>query len=526
MLVRWRRAPTFITRHCRFLLSTTSVSNNNLNHTTAASAALSSFSYDDNRLQRMYDEHDDDEDDDDDEEEEEKDVKSSMKKRNYSWKKLKSYLLHDVYRMLQGSHAKVPSEVQIIGTKSIMMNHPTIINSPTGTGKTLAYLIPCFQDAVIRRQYALKAAQHEEQGGEALEFSHYTRFPSALVIVPTKDLVNQVHEMASPFCQTLGIKVLKVDPSKVHNTIAPGIWISTPHLLVSNEYFVFDKIMPKLRYIVIDEADFIFDSKVDLCLKLIRRIQQIRKQNLGPLLPVFVGATMPSRGKGTSTQVIARHMSKFGLEVVRTFGVHAAGAHITQEFIPVEDHDKRLLDNIAQAVKSSRTNKIMVFANLVDSVDEIASGLKRRLRDTVVLKCSKEQNTLSQFKDSPKKTVLVATDMAARGMDFPDIGLVIQAEFALNAIAYLHRIGRTGRFGKPGHVLNFYRSDSVLQQKIKEHVESGLPLEDLFSRRRLFTKKIKKERRQVAAGQNEGDEGDEGDVYEFLNTLESNQAVL
>lgn len=89
--------------------------------------------------------------------------------------------------------------------------------------------------------------------------------------------------------------------------------------------------------------------------------------------------------------------------------------------------------------------------------------------------------------------VLVCTDSAARGVDVPGVSHVIQAEFAGNAVDYLHRIGRTARCGADGRVTNLYSDNSVdLVAAVREAEEKGLPVEGAFSRKRSFRKKYKK----------------------------------
>lgn len=89
--------------------------------------------------------------------------------------------------------------------------------------------------------------------------------------------------------------------------------------------------------------------------------------------------------------------------------------------------------------------------------------------------------------------VMVCTDAAARGIDIQDISHVIQADFAPNAIDFLHRIGRTGRAGKAGRVTSLYREHNLaLVQVLQSYISEGRPLEAAFSRARSFSKKMKR----------------------------------
>jgi superfamily II DNA/RNA helicase len=88
---------------------------------------------------------------------------------------------------------------------------------------------------------------------------------------------------------------------------------------------------------------------------------------------------------------------------------------------------------------------------------------------------------------------MVCTDAAARGLDIQDITHVIQADFAPNAIDFIHRIGRTGRAGRKGKVTSLYRQENLgLVSVLRQYVEEGRPLEAMFSRARSFSRKLKR----------------------------------
>eukprot|EP00939_MAST-03C_sp_MAST-3C-sp1_P001884 g1884.t1 len=92
--------------------------------------------------------------------------------------------------------------------------------------------------------------------------------------------------------------------------------------------------------------------------------------------------------------------------------------------------------------------------------------------------------------------VLCCTDTAARGLDIPSVSCVVQADFAANAIDFVHRVGRTGRAGKPGHVVSLFTpNDADLVHVIRDSMDRGMSLEHAFSRRRSFKKGIKQSRR-------------------------------
>jgi superfamily II DNA/RNA helicase len=98
--------------------------------------------------------------------------------------------------------------------------------------------------------------------------------------------------------------------------------------------------------------------------------------------------------------------------------------------------------------------------------------------------------------------LLVSTDAAARGIDLPLVTHVIQADFASNAVEFLHRVGRTARAGRAGKVTSLYgRADTVLAEALRRYVREGRPVEECFSRNRSFSRKVKRYGGFVPRGQ-------------------------
>jgi superfamily II DNA/RNA helicase len=96
----------------------------------------------------------------------------------------------------------------------------------------------------------------------------------------------------------------------------------------------------------------------------------------------------------------------------------------------------------------------------------------------------------------------VSTDAAARGIDIAGVTHVVQADFATNAVEFLHRIGRTARAGRSGKVSSLYQPDNAaLAQALRQFIEAGEPIEGAFSRNRSFSKKLKEYGKFVPRGQ-------------------------
>jgi superfamily II DNA/RNA helicase len=113
-----------------------------------------------------------------------------------------------------------------------------------------------------------------------------------------------------------------------------------------------------------------------------------------------------------------------------------------------------------------------------------------------------DTTTSSSSSSASSNRIMVSTDAAARGIDLPDVTHVIQADFAANAIEFLHRVGRTARAGRSGKVTSLYgKADAVLAEALQQYVREGRPVEECFSRNRSFRSKVKKYGQFVPRGQ-------------------------
>eukprot|EP00271_Cylindrocystis_brebissonii_P018838 TRINITY_DN547_c1_g1_i1.p1 TRINITY_DN547_c1_g1~~TRINITY_DN547_c1_g1_i1.p1 ORF type:complete len:858 (-),score=105.22 TRINITY_DN547_c1_g1_i1:196-2769(-) len=216
---------------------------------------------------------------------------------------------------------------------------------------------------------------------------------------------------------------------------------------------------------------------------------------------VFVAATVPASGKRTVGETLRR---QFPEAVWINGNLLHRNSPLLQQFwkeVTPETRLSSLLSSINTPLPSSphADNQpppgIMVFANSTDAVEAIGRVLSQNgvscllfHRDVVL---EERSATLREMRE--RGGVLVCTDAAARGVDIPNVMHVIQAEFSLSAVDYLHRIGRTGRAGQPGRVTNLFAPTSrLLVEAVRTAVEAGDPVEGAFSRKRSFRKKFKK----------------------------------
>jgi len=215
---------------------------------------------------------------------------------------------------------------------------------------------------------------------------------------------------------------------------------------------------------------------------------------------IFAAATVMSNGKKTPGAMI-----KYGFpdaEWVSGRRLHQAVSSVKQEWEEVTMENRA--DALGRALALGSDGKAgpgagertMVFVNSSAACEAVTSELCRQGLAATAFHAEVEprerSSRLTQLA-SGEVTVLVCTDSAARGIDVPEIAHVIQAEFAGNAVDYLHRIGRTARAGATGRVTNLYLSGSIeLVTAVRQAEGMGEPVENAFSRKRSFRKKYKK----------------------------------
>ncbi|KAI7999105.1 DEAD-box ATP-dependent RNA helicase 22 [Camellia lanceoleosa] len=229
--------------------------------------------------------------------------------------------------------------------------------------------------------------------------------------------------------------------------------------------------------------------------KRVRKIYERSKQY------IFVAATLPENGKKTAGGVLKRMFPDASW--VSGHYLHHHNPRLEQRWIEVtvDTQVDVLIDSVKQGLKSkafgsdSGFRRTMVFANTVEAVEAVAkilvgAGIEclRYHSDT-----SFEERAKNLVDFQQKGGVLVCTDAAARGLDVPNVSHVIQAEFSMSAVDFLHRVGRTARAGQPGLVTSLYNeSNRSLVAAVRQAGTLGQPVEKAFSRKRGFRNKLKK----------------------------------
>jgi ATP-dependent RNA helicase RhlB len=334
----------------------------------------------------------------------------------------------------------------------------------TGTGKTAAFLLAVFR----------KLLSPDSQGPGPN--------PRAICIAPTRELAIQIHRDAELLGKHTGLRTLLayggVDYVKQRDEIADGvdILIGTPGRLI--DYLKQD--IYSLRHIevaVLDEADRMFDLGFISDIRfLFRRMPPVDKRQT-----LMFSATFPLK----VTELAYEHMND--AETIRVEEEQMTTDRVTQVVYYPANREK--LPLLVQLLKGMEEGHVMVFANTRHAVDQVARTLKANGFNAAMLAGSvpqaKRQKLMQRFHDGDID-VLVATDVAARGLHIPDVSHVINYDLPQDAADYVHRIGRTARLGASGDAISFACEDYAfylpdiekyidLQLPVLQHDPDGLP---------------------------------------------------
>lgn len=331
----------------------------------------------------------------------------------------------------------------------------------TGSGKTLAFILP----AVVHICNKTKAER--------------SKGPSVLVLAPTRELAQQIEAVTSTTCTAAKIKSCCVYggvPKHVQAASLKGaeVIIATPGRLID---FMSDGTanLANITYLVFDEADRMLDMGFEL------QINEIMRAVVSPVRQTLMfSATWPSD--------VQRLSQKFFTDPIKiTIGSeNLKGAKKVTQIVEVcQDWErKKKLKQLLEKIFKDNC-RILIFMLYKKSCSALAEELARENWPVGCINGDMSQNardnTLAQFK-SGKQPIMIATDVAARGLDIKEVKYVINVEFPLKCEDYVHRIGRTGRAGEAGTAYTFFtESDKAHARELLQILrESGQEVDDKF----------------------------------------------
>lgn len=317
---------------------------------------------------------------------------------------------------------EIPTEIQIQAVPLLLNSETDLVGqAQTGTGKTAAFGIPLLETIRSDR-----------------------RLPQAVILVPTRELAIQVSEELNSLQGSRGYVITPIyggQPigSQIR-TLKRGV-----HILVGTPGRVLDHLSRKtldlseVTHAVLDEADEMLNQG------FIEDIETILSAMPKQRRTALFSATMPKR----ILTLAETYMRSYEQIVIRE---ESSGEELTEQtYIEVREQDK--LEALCRIIDSSKDFYGLVFCRTKADTDKVAAQLKSRGYRAEALHGDISQGQREKILDACRKrwvTVLAATDVAARGLDIPDLTHVVNYAVPFDAENYLHRTGRTGRAGKTG----------------------------------------------------------------------------
>ncbi len=353
----------------------------------------------------------------------------------------------NILEVLNRLHFTIPTPIQVKSIPAAIEGKDLIGIAQTGTGKTLAFGVPMLQMALSGKQ--------------------------GLVVLPTRELALQVHDVFHKIGTASGIRTaVLIGGESIRGQIQalrkkPQIIIGTPGRIIDHlEQKTVS--LGSVAILVLDEADRMLDMGFAPQLKRILNVLPRERQTM------LFSATMPE-----DIVLMAKAYMKLPLRVeIAPSGTTVK--EVTQELFFVEKHDKlRLLEKLLYEYRGS----ILVFSRTKYGAKRIAANVRTMGHTAAEIhsnrSLSQRREALEGFRNG-KYRVLVATDIAARGIDVKGIEVVLNYDLPENPGDYVHRIGRTARAGGAGHAVSFATPDQRGDVRgIERLIRATLPLSKL-----------------------------------------------
>ncbi len=362
-------------------------------------------------------------------------------------------LSDDILRAVTECGYTTPTPIQQQAIPTVMAGHDLLAAAQTGTGKTAGFTLPLLH----------KLSQTKTDGKPVIK---------ALILTPTRELAAQVEDNLNTYAKYTGLKSLVIfggvgiNPQISALRRGVDILVATPgRLLDHSRQGTVD--LSKIDVLILDEADRMLDMGFIHDIKKVMKLIPEKRQTL------LFSATFSSEIKALSQQFMQQPKL---IEVARQ---NAAADTIEQRVYPVDKKRKREL--LSYLIGSRNWRQVLVFTRTKHGANRLATQLTDDGLPAMAIHGNKSQGArtkaLAQFK-AGKLRVLVATDIAARGIDIDELPHVINFELPQVAEDYVHRIGRTGRAGSEGEAASLVCVDEhKLLRDIEKITKNEIPRE-------------------------------------------------
>ncbi|MGK0268885.1 MAG: ATP-dependent RNA helicase RhlE [Paraglaciecola sp.] len=359
-----------------------------------------------------------------------------------------------------------------------------LVNAQTGTGKTAAFALPILQQMLDKPKDTLSGS------------------PRALILTPTRELAEQLANTIGAYAQFLPLKVtalyggVKMGGQASKLNVGVDILISTPGRLI--EHLELSNVnLANAEFVVLDEADRMLD------MGFIADVQNILQYTAKKRQTLLFSATSSPAVNELSHKLLNNH------QVLRVTKINATAETVSHVMYPVEETKK--IDLFKALLKEQNWFQVLVFTSTKQQADELMAALKRSKIDAAVCHADKSQGArrraIADFK-SAKLQVLIATEVAARGLDIQGLDYVVNYNLPYLPEDYVHRIGRTGRAGKEGYAISFVsreeentvaRIEKLIGSKIKRIVKAGFEVSNRISLLKSVAKNTRNSRSNKAS---------------------------
>ena len=341
-------------------------------------------------------------------------------------------LIEPIQRALKAEGYTQPSPIQAKAIPELLQGKDLLGCAQTGTGKTAAFAIPILQ--------GLSSEQRSSKERRQIK---------ALIVAPTRELAIQISDSFKSYGRHLGLKTLVIyggvtqHPQTKDLNNGVDILVATPGRLLDliNQGFVKLK---GIQYFVLDEADLMLDMGM---LKDVRKIITYLPKNRQTM---FFSATMPTEIGELANSILNNPIRIDITPVSSTVDI------IDQSVYFVDKVNKTNL--LIHILKDKKIESALVFSRTKHGANKIVASLEKAGFTAEAIHGNKSQNArqlaLNNFKER-KTRILIATDIAARGIDIEELSHVINFDLPEVAETYVHRIGRTGRAGLGGKAISF-----------------------------------------------------------------------
>lgn len=328
-----------------------------------------------------------------------------------------------------------PTKVQSLTIEKIRENKDLLVNSETGSGKTLAYLLPMFEK--------IDTTMRETQ---------------VLVLAPTHELVMQIANQSKLLAENSNMDVTTfaiIGEVNIQKQIK-NIKAMKPHIVVGTAGRLLDLIQQKklrvhdVKTIILDEVDSLVSGKGEgIVEKIIKTTLRDRQ---------LLGFTASLDEKSES---FCDYMMK-DMEIIKANDQSAINPKINHMYIYGDRREKFTI--LRKALSSAKAKRAIVFVNDEDSIEVINEKLNYHKYKAVCIsgKMSKEdrKNAMTSFRNG-KATILVSSDLSARGLDIPDVSHIFNLDFPPSKNEYLHRCGRSARGDKKGSAISIVTNQNL-----------------------------------------------------------------